>query len=505
MSQVNEKQPDYTTMYVSFLQGSSEYPNYEDGFVMNALKCLKYVISKQNYHRENTLYAIADLMTRKFTDEQSKKLARQGSWELIQELPLSHLIEFPGILKEKKIKTPKRFRNAIMYALATTTSKTELDRAFFFGPTKFKELFTYFYLPTEQFKNKPILNSGYRYALGLYKEGSITNLLEKHGVRYFIKDLHIPMHLVMQYITSQEDAFELAGLVKEDDFFRHAQWFRQIMGDELFIELSTKKANQIKDPVSFLRIKEHLAEKGIMSSSLQHLIEERSQEIMTDMVKKANINGLALLVDISGSMDSAKVISNKLYQAFQFMGGSITDLIAFNTNASNVNPQQLPMLYCSSSTSIGSAFQLLYSNFQKRHMNNLPQAIILVTDMGENSSPNIPQVISLFKNNLIPVIVLFLGRGDHKANLFMNHPVSYLEINDFHDRLLQDIIKQIISLTGKVAVQEKEITQTVTYRKPLEEEIMGQIIELRLEKTLKPGFFELLLTHPAKSQHPESL
>lgn len=496
---------DDISSYVSFLQGSDHYPEFDGGFVLSAAKCIKHAMKKK-YHRGNTLYAVLDLLTRKIELEKTQELSRSLSWQLIQEFPLSILMELPGILQEKKIRVPIRLRNAIVYKFCNSTLN-DMRRAFFFAPSKYREMFTYLYLPTDKLKNRSINHLSYMVAVKIFKEGTTDSIVKEVGVSDLVTKLRLPVHLIMQHINDEEDAELLSRLVSSEDFFRHAQWFRQIIGDMKFFPLAETLARRVKDPLSFLRIKEHLAEKGIMSPKLQELMEERTREVMDKLIKDANIKGLSILVDMSGSMEAAQELAIKLYRAFGFMGANITDLIAFNYSSQNVPLDQLEKLRPTGATSIGSGLVLLYQNLVSRQYENKPDAIILVTDMGENSSPTIPDAMRLFKekNIDIPIIVLFIDGGmvgGYSESIvesairakFEGHPTGYMKISDFHDRLTNEIIEEIVGLSGKVAVKEKEVTKVVGMRKPLHEVIGTVNVSNRESATLSPNFFKMLLT-----------
>jgi hypothetical protein len=122
-------------------------------------RCITYLLTS-NYYRRNMCIAILYLLN------QSPKSYRGIGWQLIQEIPLSHLLELNKIFENKEIRkklNKKRLRHAISVKLAQT-EKNQLLRTFFLKPNSYRNLFTQLFLPRELFKDKKITNENYKLA-----------------------------------------------------------------------------------------------------------------------------------------------------------------------------------------------------------------------------------------------------------------------------------------------------------------------------------------------------
>jgi hypothetical protein len=483
---------------LSFLKGdkSSNKSILEGSHPGDLARCIQYSI-KQKHHRDSLISSIIYLLNvYKYTDEKEKQFFRSIAWNMLQQIPQSYLIEIPGILKKNKWKSTKRLRQAIVYSLIQNNN--QIVKSFMLGPEKYRELFSYLRLPKEKIKNMDVKNPKYISALNI-SLSTTDKIVESYGVKKLVKFL--PLHLLMQHITNPEDVYHIAENLRPDDYFRHAQWFRQILGDDTYSDFALIKADQVTDPLSFLRIKDHLDEKGLLTKQITESLETRSTKILEDIISKYQLERIAIVVDISGSMDSAKEITIKLYEAFSKLGNKINMIISFNDRANVIRPEELVSLRINGSTAMGSAFMLLASSIEKMSEQDKPQAIILVSDLGENGSVKTKSIIPYLKEvSTAPLIILKLPDHWNRIHaidvegIFLDYPRALLEVRDFHERLVNTVIEEIARLSSKVAVEEKKVTQVVKVRTPIEE-IIGEIQLIpRPEETLQPGYFVKLLT-----------
>jgi hypothetical protein len=221
-------------------------------------------------------------------------------------------------------------------------------------------------------------------------------------------------------------------------------------------------------------------------------MDQRAEEALLEISRKYDLKNLALIVDISGSMEVAIEITRKLYEAFSRMS-TVTDLIAFREYATRLKLKQLKSIKAAGATSIGSAMVLLVKQLKKRQKKGepIPQAIVLVSDLAENSPPRLDSALPLLKEfGNPPLIVIHCG---FKTRLTMDYPHAILPVNEFHPRLLQNIMAQIAKLTSKVAISEKEITDVVKARRILDEEIAKVELPERPKESLRPGYLEGIL------------
>jgi len=198
---------------------------------------------------------------------------------------------------------------------------------------------------------------------------------------------------------------------------------------------------------------------------------------------------LALIVDVSGSMWEAVEITDRLYEVFSRMT-KITHLIAFREYAFTVSRDQLKSLEPDGTTSIGSAILLLAQQLKEKPIDL--QAIILVSDLCENTSPYLDDTIRLLEEfGNPPIVVLHCGS---RCDLKIDYPHAKIPVDKFHPRLIKDIVANIAKLTAKVS-EEKEITKIVKERRPILEELGKVELPQRPPETLKPGYLERLLYH----------
>jgi hypothetical protein len=443
------------------------------------LRAMVYSIEERNYHRGRLCDGIVGLIN------YSPPAYRESAWEIIQYVPLSHLLHIPESVSGKD--NTRRLRMALAVKLANS-GREDLIKAFFIRPSSFRKLFDYLYLPREKVNNKEIVNENYRMAHTL-STLSTPEAIKALGLRFGdLLSFGIPLHMIMQWVRRKEDAEYLADKASPDDFIRHARWFRVILGDEAYEIHSLEKIERVRDPLSFLSIKDHLEKSGALTKKLTRSMDERAKKALDELSKKANLESLALIVDISGSMEVAIDITSKLYQAFSRMT-TITDLIAFRERARTLKLKHLMSTRANGTTSIGSAILLLAKRMKKGK--EVPQAIVIVSDMAENTKPMLHETLRLLeKYGNPPIVIVHCG---YRHNLKIDYPHAYLPVNEFHPRLLHNIIAQIARLTAKVAVEEKEITETLKGRRILDEELSKVELPERPPETMRPGYLERLL------------
>lgn len=467
---------------LSFLRGGSNIDIIETSKNHPEMlaRCVVMVLNAK-YHRQNMCRAIIGLLNR------SPSIYRGIAWQIIQKIQFSHLLELMKILTNKD--NTKRLRHAIVNRIANI-ERNQLLRAFFLRPRAFRDLFTILYLPRERFNNKDITNNNYKFACKLSKL-SINDALKELNLKVedLLKVLHLPFEQVMNLVETPEEALELARLVSSDSFFDHGRWFRNIIGDNEYENVAMKKIEYLKNPLDYISKKTHLVETGALTPKLVTLIEEKADKVLEEIMKEFELDRLALLVDVSGSMTIALEMTIKLYEAFS-RTSNIIDLIAFNTAAFTISLDRLREIKPNGRTSIGSSIVLLKQNLDKRK-DDIPQAILMVTDLDENTPPNLNNSLKLLRDyNNPPLIVLHCGL---KRKLRINYPHGILSVNDFHKGLIMQIMRQIARLTSKVAVKEKEMTKILVERKPLEEELGSIDLPNRPPESYKKGYLERVL------------
>ena len=446
-------------------------------------RAITFSLNNKVYHRERLCKAILALIT------YAPKDYRNVAWALIQRVPFSHLLHIMDVLDKKE--NTRRLRLAVAVKIANTP-RDEIIRAFFISPTNFRKMFSYLYLPREFVNDKKITHPNYLLAyklsqlsmLGAMKELNLTSA-------DLVRKYKIPLHLVMQWVQTPEEAYELAKVATPDDFVRHARWFRTVLGDEEFERIAIPKIENVKDPFSFLSIKQHLEKTEALTPKLTKILEERAEKVLDEIAKSVKLGNLALIVDVSGSMWEAIEITEKLYEVFSRMT-RITHMIAFREYAFSISRDQLKSLEPDGCTSIGSAILLLAQQLKEKPTDL--QAIILVSDLCENTSPYLNNTIRLLEEFGNPPLVV-LHCGD-RCNLKINYPHAKIPVDKFHPRLIKDIVANIARLTAKVS-EEKEITKVVRERRPILEELGRIELPQRPPETLKAGYLERLLCHEA--------
>lgn len=479
---------------LSFLRGGNDVniSSIASNQSSDLARCIKYIVDK-GHHRNNLVIAIVKLLN------DSKGVYRGSGWKLIQEIPLSYLTEIVDIIDKNKDNT-KRLRHAIATKIANE-SRSQIFRAFFINPDKFRRIFEELYIPRDIFNNEEITNESYKLAYDISKM-STFDVLEKYNIKKIdlLAKFGLPLHMVMDYIQTPEEAMELANTSDSKSFFEHARWYRNIAGDEMYEKIAKEKLSSLKDPLQFLSKKDHLIDTGAITDTLMDYMEDRASEILEEMMKDFNLDRIALITDISSSMNVAVEITNKLYNAFS-RTVNIDPIITFNSRARKISKEELPQLRCDGMTKISSAFNLLEGELSKDDEDDLPQAIILISDLEETVDPiqrrenNVPRLdasLNLIEEEfgVIPLVVLHCG---NKTSLNIDYPHAKIEVDDFHERLTMDIMKQTARNTSRIAVKEKKKTRVLKERTPIEEEISQVELPKRPKKSYQKGYLENLL------------
>jgi len=472
---------------LSYIRGGEDV-NIENVAKVNPellARIVTYLLRKGGYHRERLVKALVKLIN------YAPPAYRSVAWALIQEAPLSHLLYVTRVIEKNK-ENSRRLRHAIVNKIANS-EEDEIIRAFFTAPELFRKLFKYMYLPRKVIKSRKIVNIRYSLAYKLSTMSTIEALKELGLSPLDLVKLKVPLHMTMQYIQTVEEAEKLAYIISPDDFFRHGRWLRTILGDKLYEKIALNKMKNVKDPLSFLSIKEHLESTGALTPKLSNELEKRGNKALDEIMKRFKLDRIALLVDVSGSMTAAVEITSKLYEAFS-RTSTITDLIAFREHAFTIELDRLKELETDGTTSIGSAIILLAQRIKQRG-GAIPQAIILISDLAENTPPQLNDTLKLMESYGNPPLIVIHCGYRHRLNI--KYPHAKIPVDKFHPRLLMDIMKQIARLTAKV-LEEKEITQIVKERRPLEEELGAIELPKRPLETYKPGYLEALLCEKSK-------
>lgn len=473
--------------YLAFLRGS------KDPFDLGAAvkddcelftRALAYVIDQKSFYRGNVLKALVTLING------PNAAYRNIAWALIQSknLPLSFMLDLPDVV-DKKTNT-RRLRYALVNKIAHSYKK-DIVRAYFFGPEAFRSWWKKLYLPRDKCDDRNITRETYVMAYKL-SQSSIPEAMKELKVTptKLVKDFGIPLDKVMGLTSDPEEYKKLFETANSDDFLNHARNFKNVMGDAEYAKLANEKIKSVKDPHAFLGIKKHLEETGAVTEEMTSQLSKRAEEIFEKRLKEAKVENLALLVDVSGSMEQAVMVSKQLYEAFS-AGKAIKSIIAFNTTAFEVSAERLPSLQCKGGTSIGCAIVHL---FQKKKANY--DAILIVTDKRENQLPYLASTYELLEQMGKPPIIFLQVQGSDNGsvvNVGNAYANATIEVGDFHKSLLSDIIGQVVRLTSKVAVQEKVITEAVKERKIMGEELGNVELPIRPPETLVSKYLPNLL------------
>jgi len=498
-----ESKQDRSDEFLSFLKGGDEIDVGEavasdpETFVRTIAESIK-----GKYHRNNLVESILGVLNG------SSLGFRDTGWAFIQDkkIPFSHLCEIVPKLRDNTIKRKLYNTRRLHHAMATriaNTSKHDIARAFFMGPKNFRDMWKRMYLPRTKFDGKEITNANFMFAYELSQK-SIPEALALIGIGYqdIVSRYRVPMDKVMKLVDDPDDARGLAKITNSDDFLRHARWFRGVLGDDEFDKIMVGKIDNIKNPLNFLAKKKHLEETGAVNKSHLKKLDTRANKVIDEMVEGFDIERFAIIVDISGSMESAVDMTAKLNEVFSRMENkNVTDVIAFgNSKVFNVpENRDIRGLVCTGNTPLGGSIVKLSKNIKDRGYENIPEAILLITDMGENRSPMLNEALPLIINDdridNPPLIVLHctgMWGGGTKRNI-PDYPHSYITVNQFHDGLLMDVMRNIMMLTNKVAVVEKEITKVIKKRE-IQQEVLGDVeLPVRDPVTRKRGYLASVL------------
>jgi len=360
-------------------------------------------------------------------------------------------------------------------------------------------MFEELYIPRDTFKNKGITNASYKLAHNL-SEMSTIDALEKYNIKKteLLTDFHLPLHMVMDYIETPQEALDLAEISDSKTFFEHVRWYRNIAGDEMYEKLAREKLEALDDPLVFLSKKDHLINTGAVTEELMEYMETRISEVLDELMKDVDLDRIALIVDISSSMYIAVDITNKLYEVFS-RAVNIDPVIAFNDRARKVGKEELMHLKPNGMTKISSAFDLLENELANESKKGIPDAIILISDLEETIDPtegtSIPRLDASLKLiqekfGTIPLVVLLCG---NQINMDIDYPHGKIKVDNFHPRLIKSIMQQITRATSKVAIKEKRKTEILKERTPIEEEIAQIGLPKRPKESLQKGYLEGLL------------
>lgn len=453
-------------------------------------RCIIYTLDKK-YHRKNMCKSILLLIN------SNNHSFRGVGWVLLQKIKLSHLMELDNLINKKN--NTKRLRHAIATKIATST-ESEIIYSFFMATNNFRNLFEKMYLPTTIIDNEQIKNKNYLLAAKLSKmsiQECADNIIQNKSD--LILKYNLPLEKVMQFLST-DDIIELAKNFNHESYFHHGRWIKSKIGLELFESIGIEKIKGIKNPFKFLLQKDHLIETDSITPQLIEKIEELSKNQIEELMKNMKLEKIALIVDTSGSMENAVRITKKLYNGMKQI--KFTDVIEFNTIARNVDPKNIENLRCMGSTSCGSSIMLLSQNIVNRKMTEIPQAIIMITDLEENHPPRLKNTIALLKEiGNPPLIILKLGRNFSSEIVLSSlnfYPHSIIPTHDFHPGLIQEIVANIAKITS-VLVNEKEITNIVIERNPIDEIIGGITVYERPKYTLFPQYLKGLLTSESGS------
>jgi len=444
-------------------------------------RSVTYVL-KANYHRQSVCKAVVGLINN------APPAYRGIGWKIIQEMPLSHLLEILNVMDKKD--NTKRLRHALVTKMATS-SRNELIKAFFMGPNAYRTLFDKFYLPHNTFNGNIITNKSYIIAnklSGLSIQNAMTEMKLKKADLF--GRLKMPFEKVKDLIETPREASELALVMNSDTFLQHARWVKGIVGDDVFDKIAIDKIKDTKKSLEFLGIKDHLEETNALTPKLVSFLEEKASEALNEIMNKFELESLALIVDVSGSMHVAVKITKLLYEAFS-KTKNITDIIAFNSQAWTVKSEDLSRLQCNGSTSCGSPIVTLTGRIRSG-ATDIPQAIIYVSDLQENADPPLRDSVKLLETYESPPLMI-IHCGCQQRYVGLNYPHAIIPTNDFHKGLIMDIIEQLARTTATVAIKEKEVTKIIKKRRPIEEEIGMLELPVRPAETLRAGYLEGLL------------
>lgn len=470
--------------YIAWLRGGGIYLN--PGMINYPVfaRCVVYVVRRGGYHRERLCRGLV------FLSAYAPKFYRDVAWALIQQIPLSHLLYIPRVIKRPSKENRRRLRHAIVTKIANC-SEDEIFRAFFMSPKKFRILFRRLKLPQKLIDGVEIKNKNYLLAVYLSRR-SISDVMREMGLGVvdIVRKYRIPVHVLMNYLETPKLVEEVAWHVSPDDFFRHARWFRSIIGEKKFREIAMGRIKGLRDPMSLLMIEKHLRSSGALDDEFMDVINKILKDKLDNLLSKHKIESVAIVVDKSGSMDVAIDTTRKLYFALSKLT-RIMAIVAFDSDAYEVSVEELNSIKPGGMTSIGAGLYKLAKKLRK--VGKLPDAILLVSDMCENASPRMVDVLeNIYKkfDRLIPIIVIHVGSRCHCPKI--KYPYAVIPIDDFHPRILAVVVNEIIRLISLSIEQIEEYKRTII-TKPLEEEVTDIELPTRPEESMEPGYLRRLL------------
>lgn len=448
-------------------------------------KCITYQLGR-NYHRKNMCESIIKLIN--IADPQYRSIG----WALLQKMKLSHLLEIQNLLTNTL--NSRKLRHALVTKIANSSIR-DIFYAYFISPSSFRNMFEKMFLPKDTIGDHEIKNKSYAKAVELstMPMHEVVETLE-NKIDLFTT-YRLPLETAMQFFKTEEEALQLSEVLENDTFFRHGRWFKEIIGNDRFEEIALEKVQTIQNPIYFLSQKDHLLETESMTDTILEKIQELAKKQMNELLKTHKIERLALIVDTSPSMETAITITEKLYHGFQM---DFTDIIEFNSMAYAIKPHDIANLRTRGMTSCGSSIMLLSRRVISREMKNIPQAIIMVTDLEENTSPYLSDTLPLLKElGSPPLVVIDCGRKPEEwldlHDPLSDYPHSRIKAQAFHPSLIQEIIRSVVQ-SASIMVKEKTVTDIVKSRKPIDELVAETEIPIRPKYTLHKGFLERLLT-----------
>ena len=462
-------------IYVAYLLGGDVEPPSDLDDAMKA-KAIRYVIQNKNHHRERVVKEIVSL----FSSESMK--VRGAAWSLIQMIPLYYLTYVPRL---QRMPNTKSFKLSIVNKIANS-SKEEILRLFFSSPRRYRELFRRLHLYTKHVKGEPITNENYLFAVSLLDKPT-NEVVREVGIDELAKI--VPLHTIMQYVESPEDVRVLAEVSPPQFYLEHIRWFSLHLGIDEASDIASKKIRELSDPLKFINVLDHLRETGVREDVVKEL-ERRIDEAIQKKLSEYDIHHVILVVDVSGSMYEAINVTRKLYPLLSRF--SDVDIVAFNDNAWIVNRDELEVLSLGGWTSVGMG--LLEAS---KLIRDDTDAIVLISDCQENQPPRANRVVQYLKNK--PLIIIRVG---YYTDLRIDYPVVYVDIKDFHERLLFGILDTIARAAEKAREEE---TMIVEKRELLSEEVMKTPLPSRPPESLKPGFIVSTLTHQNRKRTSRTL
>ncbi|MCY3411911.1 MAG: VWA domain-containing protein [Candidatus Heimdallarchaeota archaeon] len=441
-----------------------------------------YVLNqREGYHRKNYCLVLLSLI------HSSDLKTRDLSWSLMERSYLSHLLELSELLTPDQNSRRLRLMLTAKFALST---QWEIYRAFLISPQKFKRLFIFCKLPRYKIKDVPITNKSYTLCIQLIDNG-FKSTIEANGINLvkLLLESKVPLHRLVHYITS--DFEEIAVSLTSEEFMRHIQFFRRKLSTVTFNNIVKEKIQTLKNPFEFLRKKEFQDGSQTISKFGLELIRQRSNEMVEKLLSKNLINRIAILVDVSVSLEITKQASIHLFRAFGRMEKSITHIIAFNDKSWPVTVEELQNIVPHGKTSIGGAFSRLFSELEDQPEEVHPQVILLITDYEENSKPYLKDVLAETKFTIPFVTIRISGRRNLRLP---NYPHTLMIINEYHGSFLVNYIKEIMYLISKLLSEPKPEKAKLQSKFILENTITNIIPERRNEKTKLPGYLKSILT-----------